>query len=158
MANALMAGGYCFLFFLILRHQLHEKLGIFMAACAWSCIYSIGFNTFAYWPILPTVSNVLWLLPLLEAAWHVLRSRRPNRLLSIHLALQALWTVLHAISAIVYPVLLTTRPRWEAARWVYVALALMIVYRYHREFRNPVESAAVEEVDHRRPAPRSRRR
>jgi len=146
MADALMAGGYCTLFFLILRHQLHEKLGIFMAACAFSCIYSVGFSILAYWPVLPTVSRIVWLLPLCEASWHVLRDREPDRLLSIHLALQALWTVLHAVSAILYPMLLTTRPRWETARWVYVVLALGIVYRYHREFRNRAVSAAAAEA------------
>jgi hypothetical protein len=154
MADALMAGGYCWLFFLMLRHPLHEKLGVFMAACAYSCIYSTGFGGFAYWPVLPTVSRIVWLLPLIEAAWQVLRDKRAGRLLSVHLALQALWTVLHAVSAIAYPLILTTRPRWDAARWVYVAGALAIIWRYQIEFRrrNPAERAEeAEEAEDRLP-------
>ena len=155
MVNWLLSLAYASVFFRVFRHPIHVKIPLFMAAAAFSSLYSVAFEQAMNQPVVSVPMAVLRFLAIGEAAYRVWSDKTRSRLLSLHCSLQGALALAQLVTLSTYP-LVTTHPAWNGKYWgyptweigsrVYAFACLAVLVAYHHALSGSAAEEAAEEA------------
>ena len=126
------------------RKDTRVALSVLLAAVTWGCLnpYALAWGYLTVRTMVTTsialVCGMTWTVEAAEGRAGLNRS---------HLALQTVWTTLHAVFSMSAGWYNRTWERRGAARWLYVLASLGIILIYQRLLRNPPAHRAADPED-----------